>query len=148
VGLLLHDCRSRRYTRAQTDVANRSLVRSQARSLLSIARLEIARSRVFAPSCRRIRIARITLSFRGGFCPVSLPLFHGTLGSWLLAVRAGADGRYPTQSGQSGCRNRRGRVRSKEHSFTATCRVYQMSIEISHVHHTPEMLCLEPDNGH
>src|ERR1700744_6357777 len=44
----------------------RNLVRTQARSLLSIARLIIARSRAFAPSCRRIRIAQISLSFRGG----------------------------------------------------------------------------------
>jgi len=64
----------------------RNLVRSQARSLLSIARLNIARSRVFAPSCRRIRIAQISLSFRGSFCPVSLPLFHGTRGSWLPEI--------------------------------------------------------------
>jgi hypothetical protein len=54
--------------------------------LLSIARLNIAKSRVFAPSCSRIRMAQISRSFSGGFCPVSLPLFHGTRSTVLLMV--------------------------------------------------------------
>lgn len=56
----------------------RSLSKSQARSLLSIARLNNARSRCRLSICRRIRIVHISRSFSGGFCPTSLPLFHGT----------------------------------------------------------------------
>jgi hypothetical protein len=50
------------------------------------ARLKIAKSRVRAESSRRIRMAQISLSFNGGFCPVNLPLFHGTLPYMLIAV--------------------------------------------------------------
>jgi hypothetical protein len=50
------------------------------------ARLKIAKSRVRAESFRRIRMAQISLSFNGGFCPVNLPLFHGTLPYMLIAV--------------------------------------------------------------
>lgn len=64
----------------------RSLVRSHALNLLSMARLKIARSRVRAESCRRIRMAQISFSFNGGFCPVNLPLFHGTRPGALIAV--------------------------------------------------------------
>src|ERR1700738_1244451 len=56
----------------------RSFVKSHARSLLSMARLNMARPRTRDESCRRTRIAQISLSFSGGFWPVNLPLFHGT----------------------------------------------------------------------
>jgi len=55
----------------------RHFVRSHARNLLSIARLTIARSLVFDASCRRIGIAQISLSLRGGFRAVSFPIFLG-----------------------------------------------------------------------
>jgi hypothetical protein len=45
----------------------RNLVRSHARNLLSIARLNIARSRVFAASCSRMQLAQISRSFSDGF---------------------------------------------------------------------------------
>lgn len=38
----------------------------------------MARSRTRDDSCRCTRIAQISLSFSGGFCQVSFPLFHGT----------------------------------------------------------------------
>ena len=54
-----------------------SLTRSQLRNLLSMARLNWARSRVLFDICNQIRIAQTSLSFSGGFCPVSFPLFQG-----------------------------------------------------------------------
>ena len=54
-----------------------SLTRSQLLNLLSRARLKRARSRLLLAICNRIRIAQTSLSFSGGFCPVSLPLFQG-----------------------------------------------------------------------
>lgn len=54
----------------------RSLTRSQARSVESIARLNSARSRTFLRSCRRTRIAQMTLSLSGAFWPTSFPLFQ------------------------------------------------------------------------
>lgn len=55
----------------------RSLTRSQARRLLSMARSNMARSRLHWPCCKSIRMAQMSLSFRGAFCPMSLPLFQG-----------------------------------------------------------------------
>ena len=57
---------------------NLILTISDPRSLLSIARLNIARSRYLSLSWRRIRIAHISFSLSGGFSPTSFPLFHGT----------------------------------------------------------------------
>jgi hypothetical protein len=54
-------------------------VRLHARSLLSIARSNITDELVFEDICRLLRIAQICGSFSVGFCPVNLPLFHGTL---------------------------------------------------------------------
>ena len=51
--------------------------KSQLRSLLSTARLNSARSRSRPGRCSRIRIPQISLGFRGGFRPMSLPLFQG-----------------------------------------------------------------------
>jgi hypothetical protein len=59
------------------DIPHLNLTRSQARSLLSIARLNKASSRRRSASCRRMRIAQISLSLRGVFWPMSLPLFQG-----------------------------------------------------------------------
>ena len=55
-----------------------SLVRSHALILLSMAKLNIARSRVRAESCRRIRMAQISFSFNGGFCPVNFFVLRDT----------------------------------------------------------------------
>lgn len=55
----------------------RSLTRSQARSLESIARLNSARSQTLLRSCSRTRIAQMSLSFSGAFWPTSFPLFQG-----------------------------------------------------------------------
>jgi hypothetical protein len=46
--------------------------------LLSIAGLNGASSRTFDDIWSLVRIAQISRSFNGGFCPVSLPLFLGT----------------------------------------------------------------------
>ena len=51
--------------------------RSQPRSLLSMARLNSARSRSRPAICSRMRISQICRRVNGRFCPVSLPLFQG-----------------------------------------------------------------------
>jgi hypothetical protein len=56
----------------------RSCIKSQARSLLSIAKLNKARSRHRLAICNRTRIAQISLSLNGVFWPTSLPLFQGS----------------------------------------------------------------------
>ena len=57
--------------------SSRSFTRSQARSLLSIARLKIARSRIDSAISRRTRIDHTCLGSRGFFWPTSNPLFQG-----------------------------------------------------------------------
>jgi hypothetical protein len=69
-------------------VRRRSCTTSHARSWLSMPRLKRARSRKRPWSCKRTRIAQISLSLKGVFCPTSLPLFHGDLG-WPATVRSG-----------------------------------------------------------
>ncbi len=57
----------------------RSWTRSQARSLLSIARSNRARSRARSvDSCSRPRMAHMSLRLSGAFWPTSLPLFQGS----------------------------------------------------------------------
>jgi hypothetical protein len=63
---------------------------SQPRSLLSIARLNIARSRVRPSICRFDRIDQTCFSRSGGLAPVSLPLFHGM---WYSCRLGGASSR-------------------------------------------------------
>jgi hypothetical protein len=53
------------------------LTTSQPRSLLSIARLNRARSRTLRCICSLVRIAQTCLGSKGGFGPTSLPLFQG-----------------------------------------------------------------------
>jgi hypothetical protein len=60
--------------------SNRSLTRSQARSLLSIDRLKIARSRLDLAISRRTRMDQTCLGSRGFFWPISNPLFQGRRG--------------------------------------------------------------------
>ena len=50
---------------------------SQPRSLLSIARLNSAKSRVRPEIWSRVLIAQTCFGWSGGFAPVSFPLFHG-----------------------------------------------------------------------
>jgi Sodium/calcium exchanger protein len=50
---------------------------SQPRSLLSMARLNMARSGVRPSTNNRVLIAQTCFGRRGGFAPISLPLFHG-----------------------------------------------------------------------
>src|SRR5436309_11798345 len=67
------------------------------------------------PSCNRIRIAKISFSFSGGFWPSSLPLFHGvthpvvfvdvSMSRSFLGERSlmliSTDGRFSTLTGPS-----------------------------------------------
>ena len=55
----------------------RSLTRSQARSLLSIARLKMTRSRLDRAISRRTRMDQTCFGSRGFFWPISSPLFQG-----------------------------------------------------------------------
>jgi len=58
----------------------RRLRRSQARSLLSIARLKRTRFRGLPAASNRIRIDQTCCRVSGAFLPTSLPLFQGTWG--------------------------------------------------------------------
>src|SRR6516225_5331643 len=51
--------------------------RSQPRSLPSIDRLNIARSRILPSNCNSLRIDQTCFGRSGGFAPVSFPLFQG-----------------------------------------------------------------------
>ena len=69
---------ARRRTLAPEQISStRSLTRSQARSLLSIARLKIARSRLDPAISRRTRMDQTCFGSRGFFWPMSNPLFQG-----------------------------------------------------------------------
>jgi hypothetical protein len=57
--------------------SDRSLTRSQARSLLSIAKLKIARSRLDRAISKRTRMDQTCFGSRGLFWPMSNPLFQG-----------------------------------------------------------------------
>ncbi len=63
--------------------SNRSLTKSQARSLLSIARWKIARSRLDPAISSRTRMDQTCFGLRGFFWPISNPLFQGR---WLLSA--------------------------------------------------------------
>lgn len=84
--------------------SNRNLTRSQARSLLSIARLKIARLRFDHAISNRTRIDHTCFGSRGFFWPTSNPLFQGLgLG---LTRRTGMEdpppSRPPCRSSKSG----------------------------------------------
>lgn len=74
----LYDHGSRQDALPLGNVAHSKIDQSQPRSLLSMARLNSAKSRVFSASCNRIRIAQISFSFSGAFCHISRPLFQAT----------------------------------------------------------------------
>jgi hypothetical protein len=67
-----------------------SATTSHPRSLLSMARLNIARSRVRRSICSLVRIDQTCFGRNGGFGPISLPLFHGwrlgAIGMWFSLV--------------------------------------------------------------
>ena len=75
--------------------SNRSLTRSQARSLLSIARLKIARSRLDRAISRRTRMDQTCFGSRGFFWPMSNPLFQGR---WSLPAGRTSMGTPPPPS--------------------------------------------------
>ena len=77
---------------ARCNVLDRSATTSQPRSLLSIARLNIAKSRVRPATCNRVRIDQTCFGRSGSFWPISLPLFQRqdfTVG--LSVTEAGVD---------------------------------------------------------
>jgi hypothetical protein len=77
-GLLLPTvARSTAYPLGATS-STRSATTSQPRSLLSIARLNIAKSRVHPAICNRVRIDHTCFGPNGGFRPITLPLFQGS----------------------------------------------------------------------
>ena len=51
--------------------------KSQPRSLLSTARLNIAKSRIRPSICSLVRMDQTCLASSGGLAPISFPLFHG-----------------------------------------------------------------------
>ena len=57
----------------------RSRTKSHPRNLLSMAKLKSAKSRTLPKISRRTRIAQISLTRSGAFCPTNLPLLHGVL---------------------------------------------------------------------
>jgi hypothetical protein len=77
-GFLLSDRCAIRCVPAGGDILDPQGYDSQPRSLLSIARLNIARSRMRPSIWSLVRIDQTCLGRSGGFAPVSFPLFHGT----------------------------------------------------------------------
>ena len=77
-GLLLPHCSAIDRIPAGRNVSTRSATTSQPRSLLSIARLNIAKSRTRPSICNRVRIDQTCFGRNGGFWPMSLPLFQGS----------------------------------------------------------------------
>ena len=75
--LVFNDERSAVYPLAATSSA-RMATTSQRRSLLSIAKLNMARSRERPSNWSFVRIDQTCLGRSGGFAPVSFPLFQGT----------------------------------------------------------------------
>src|SRR5262249_35044444 len=77
---------------------------SQPRSLLSIAKLNMARSRVRPSTINRVLIDQTCFGRSGGLAPISLPLFQGV---WLGAVdRLGPTPRLVrtgSMAGNTGC---------------------------------------------
>jgi hypothetical protein len=72
--------------------SNRSLTRSEARSLLSMARLKITRSRHDRAISRLTRMDQTCFGPRGFFWPISNPLFQGR---WPLLIAPTGIGRAP-----------------------------------------------------
>jgi hypothetical protein len=77
-GLLLSDCGAVSRIPARSDILDLDRTTSQPRSLLSIAKLNMARSRARPSIWSFVRIDQTCLGRNGGFAPVTLPLFQGT----------------------------------------------------------------------
>jgi hypothetical protein len=80
-GLLLDDGRTLADPPADLDIFDFQADQVAALSLLSIARLNNARSRARSSISSRARIDHTSFGLRGRFCPISCPLFQGTRGS-------------------------------------------------------------------
>jgi hypothetical protein len=76
-GLLLSDRRSLDGVSVRGDVLDFETTTSQPRSLLSMARLNSARSRLRSAIWRLVRIDHTCFGRSGGLAPVTLPLFQG-----------------------------------------------------------------------
>jgi hypothetical protein len=83
--LLLSDRCAVRRVSAGSDIFDLIATTSQPRSLLSIAKLNIARSRARPSIWSFVRIDQTCLGRSGGFAPVTLPLFQGTR-FWAVGV--------------------------------------------------------------
>jgi hypothetical protein len=77
-GLLLPHCARSTANPLGVKSSTRSATTSQPRSLLSIARVNIAESRVRPSICNRVRIDQTCFGRSGGFWPMSFPLFQGS----------------------------------------------------------------------
>lgn len=78
-GLALTDASSIGRQAARGNVLDFDVDDVTPRSLLSIARLNIAKSRILPSNCSLVRIDHTCLVCSGGLAPISLTLFHGTL---------------------------------------------------------------------
>ena len=77
-GLLLPHCGAIDRISARCYVLDPQCDDIAARNLLSIARLNIAKSRVRPSICNRVRIDQTCFARNCGFWPMSLPLFQGS----------------------------------------------------------------------
>jgi hypothetical protein len=77
--LLLPHCGTINRVPAWCDILDPKCDDIAPRSLLSIARLNIAKSRVLPSICNRVRIDQTCFGLNGGFWPMNLPLFQGSL---------------------------------------------------------------------
>jgi hypothetical protein len=102
-GLLLAHGRSINSMPVRSNVLPLKLTTSHPRSLLSMARLNMARSRVRSAICSLVRIGQTCFGRRGGFTPINLPLFQG---SRLAAGRIASVRSLLCCRGLSGCAGR------------------------------------------
>src|SRR5215212_3162617 len=75
----------------RTSLSHNKLYQIASAQLAVDREMNSARSRVRSVIWRRTRIAQISLSFSGAFCPTSFPLFHGS-----------RDGRMPADGSMRG----------------------------------------------
>src|ERR1700693_5448324 len=120
---------------------------SQPRSLLSIATLNIAKSRVRPAICSLVRIDQTCFGRSGGLAPTNLPLFQGTrfgaagvglsLSCMVILLVCENDQHGLNARTPSGVRlltsNRRGGRKSWQQLMTQTCRDTKASCELSKI---------------
>ena len=99
--------RSRTAAAQTSSICNRT--RSHPLSLLSMARLNKARSGARCWSWSRTRIAQTSFGFRGRFCPVRRPLFQGTF-CMIASIEPTAPPQLPPISGRGNLSERRVRA--------------------------------------